>query len=227
MSRTISLRSLLTLLALGGLALVFPALGTAQAADCAGLSGTDLAQCTAAQQAGGGSQAPDESVSSDGTTGAGEGEEQQTGGSGGTEPDTDTETTGAGGGEGDQDSEQDQSGSGGGTQQNDSQSDEDGTVDQSAGTGGRTPPDVDCVADFDTREAAQEVLDADTNDPFILDADGDGVACENLPREGVVVVRRVARVELARTGPHALWIGLAGGLCLAGGVALRRGRTES
>jgi len=156
-------------------------------------------------------------------------ENQQGGGGGQPAPDPDPDTNGGGGtngGSGGQGTDQNQNGSGGGTQQNDSQSDPNGRVDQSAGTG-RTRTDLDCVADFDSQEAAQEVLDSDTNDPFLLDADGDGVACENLSRDGVVLVRRVARVELARTGPHALWIGLAGGLCLAGGLTLRRGHTDS
>lgn len=40
--------------------------------------------------------------------------------------------------------------------------------------------DLDC-ADFDTREEAQVVLDANPDDPNYLDGDGDGVACESLP----------------------------------------------
>jgi len=221
MSRTLSLRPLLTLLALAGLALVFPALVQAQAADCSGLSETDLVKCAQSQQADGGDE-PATDPDAAGGTDTGTDGSQQTGA--GEEPAPEPDS----GSDGTDEISQTQGGSGGGgTQQNDSQSDPDGEVDQSASTGGRTPPDVDCVADFDSREAAQEVLDADTNDPFLLDADGDGVACENLPREGVVIVRRVARVELARTGPQALWIGLAGGLCLAGGLTLRRGRTDS
>jgi hypothetical protein len=38
--------------------------------------------------------------------------------------------------------------------------------------------------DFDTQEEAQAVLDADPSDPNRLDADGDGVACEDLPSGG-------------------------------------------
>ncbi|QIN80339.1 hypothetical protein GBA65_19475 [Rubrobacter marinus] len=37
--------------------------------------------------------------------------------------------------------------------------------------------DLDCV-DFASREEAQAVLDADPGDPNALDADGDGLACE-------------------------------------------------
>lgn len=40
--------------------------------------------------------------------------------------------------------------------------------------------DLDC-ADFATQEEAQGVFDADTSDPNGLDADDDGVACEELP----------------------------------------------
>ena len=40
--------------------------------------------------------------------------------------------------------------------------------------------DLDC-ADFDTRAQAQAHLDAHPGDPDLLDADGDGLACETLP----------------------------------------------
>ena len=40
--------------------------------------------------------------------------------------------------------------------------------------------DLDC-ADFESREQAQAVLDADPSDPFRLDGDNDGAACESLP----------------------------------------------
>ncbi len=42
------------------------------------------------------------------------------------------------------------------------------------------PADRDC-AEFAHQEEAQGVLEADPSDPFGLDADGDGVACEDLP----------------------------------------------
>lgn len=45
---------------------------------------------------------------------------------------------------------------------------------------GETVDDVDC-SDFDTQEEAQAVLDADPTDPYGLDRDGDGLACETLP----------------------------------------------
>lgn len=44
--------------------------------------------------------------------------------------------------------------------------------------GGR---DLDC-ADFEDQAAAQEELGADARDPHHLDADRDGVACEELRR---------------------------------------------
>ncbi|MEE1941990.1 excalibur calcium-binding protein [Streptomyces sp. TRM 70361] len=44
-------------------------------------------------------------------------------------------------------------------------------------------PDLDC-ADFESREAAQRVLDGQDGDPYGLDADDDGRACEALPSEG-------------------------------------------
>jgi competence protein ComEC len=40
--------------------------------------------------------------------------------------------------------------------------------------------DLDC-ADFATQEEAQEVLEANPDDPNYLDGEGDGVACESLP----------------------------------------------
>ena len=43
--------------------------------------------------------------------------------------------------------------------------------------------DVDCI-DFATQPEAQAVLDQDPSDPNGLDADGDGVACEELPSGG-------------------------------------------
>lgn len=171
-------------------------------------SGTDGSGDTASGSGGDTTGEPDDGTSTDDGTTTGSGEDTTT--TGGTD-----ETTGG------QETDQDQTGSGG-VQQNDSQSDPSGEVNQTATTG-RTPDDLDCRADFDTQNAAQEVLDNDINDPFILDANNNGVACENLGRRfRRVVFTRVRRVELARTGPHALWIGLSGGLCLLGGMALRR-----
>ncbi len=40
--------------------------------------------------------------------------------------------------------------------------------------------DLNC-SDFATQEEAQEVLDANPNDPNYLDGEGDGIACESLP----------------------------------------------
>jgi endonuclease G len=50
---------------------------------------------------------------------------------------------------------------------------------------GNLPPctktDCDC-RDFATQEEAQKVLDTFPNDPYKLDGDGNGIACESLPR---------------------------------------------
>jgi Excalibur calcium-binding domain len=43
--------------------------------------------------------------------------------------------------------------------------------------------DVDCD-DFEYQEDAQAVLEEDPDDPNRLDADNDGVACEELPSRG-------------------------------------------
>jgi hypothetical protein len=42
--------------------------------------------------------------------------------------------------------------------------------------------DLDC-GDFDSQEAAQAVYEADRSDPNNLDGDGDGIACEDNPRD--------------------------------------------
>jgi len=47
-------------------------------------------------------------------------------------------------------------------------------------TGCPAADDQNC-SDFATQPDAQEVLDADRSDPYGLDVDGDGVACETLP----------------------------------------------
>ncbi|WP_231873127.1 MULTISPECIES: excalibur calcium-binding domain-containing protein [Kitasatospora] len=45
--------------------------------------------------------------------------------------------------------------------------------------------DVKNCSDFKTQPEAQAVLDADRSDPNNLDADHDGIACENLPAGAV------------------------------------------
>jgi hypothetical protein len=50
----------------------------------------------------------------------------------------------------------------------------------SGGSGGGGGGDLDC-ADFATQDEAQAVLDRDPSDPNRLDADNDGIPCENLP----------------------------------------------
>lgn len=42
------------------------------------------------------------------------------------------------------------------------------------------PGDLDC-SDFATQQEAQQTLEADPSDPYGLDGEGDGVACESLP----------------------------------------------
>lgn len=44
--------------------------------------------------------------------------------------------------------------------------------------------DLNCREDFEYQEDAQAVLDRDRSDPNNLDSNGDGVACETLPRRG-------------------------------------------
>ena len=44
-----------------------------------------------------------------------------------------------------------------------------------------TSSDCDC-SDFATQEEAQKVLDAFPDDPYRLDRDGNGIACESLAR---------------------------------------------
>jgi Excalibur calcium-binding domain len=56
--------------------------------------------------------------------------------------------------------------------------------------------DLDC-ADFQFQEDAQVVYDQDPSDPNGLDGDGDGVACEELPRRGTVAPAESAPPEPA------------------------------
>jgi hypothetical protein len=42
------------------------------------------------------------------------------------------------------------------------------------------PSDYDC-ADFEWQEEAQEFYESDDGDPYVLDGDDDGIACERLP----------------------------------------------
>ncbi len=50
---------------------------------------------------------------------------------------------------------------------------------------------IDCP-DFIYQEDAQAVLDNDRSDPHGLDADSDGIACEELPRRGAATGRTTA-----------------------------------
>jgi micrococcal nuclease len=52
---------------------------------------------------------------------------------------------------------------------------------QSASPGSEADRNLDC-ASFQTHEEAQRVLEQDPSDPNYLDGDGDGVACEDLPK---------------------------------------------
>ena len=51
------------------------------------------------------------------------------------------------------------------------------------GSGGDGDRDLDC-ADFASQEEAQAVFDRDPSDPNRLDADNDGIACEDYPYDG-------------------------------------------
>jgi len=53
----------------------------------------------------------------------------------------------------------------------------------SGGGGGGDDGELDC-ADFATQEEAQAELESDPSDPNGLDADNDGVPCEELPSDG-------------------------------------------
>lgn len=87
------------------------------------------------------------------------------------------------------------------------------SADFNAGTSqyGGGVSDIDC-SDV-TQARAQQILNANTNDPFALDTDNDGTACEGT---GFV------SVGLARTGLDAFPLALIGGACLLGGLLLRR-----
>jgi micrococcal nuclease len=52
---------------------------------------------------------------------------------------------------------------------------------QSTSPGSEVDSNLDC-ASFETHEEAQRVLEQDPSDPNYLDGDGDGVACEDLPK---------------------------------------------
>jgi hypothetical protein len=60
--------------------------------------------------------------------------------------------------------------------------------------------DLDC-ADFQFQEDAQAVLDQDPSDPNNLDADHDGVACEELPHRPTAAPSEPAPSEPAPTSP--------------------------
>ena len=80
--------------------------------------------------------------------------------------------------------------------------------------------DLDCV-DFATQEEAQAVYNQDLNDPNDLDQNGNGVACENLPKE------MPQQRPLPESGGPNLPMLLAGTLLSSSGilvlVVLRRG----
>ncbi len=50
-------------------------------------------------------------------------------------------------------------------------------------TSAASAQDLDC-SDFDSQDEAQAVLDADSDDPNLLDFDRDDIACESLPSSG-------------------------------------------
>ena len=82
--------------------------------------------------------------------------------------------------------------------------------------------DVDCPQ-FATQEEAQSFFDAEggpASDPHGLDADDDGIACEDLPSVAVIAA---GDGELAATGADPWALALLGGLLLSvGTVAYRR-----
>ena len=83
--------------------------------------------------------------------------------------------------------------------------------------------DVDCPQ-FATHEEAQAFFEAEggpASDPHGLDADDDGLACEDLPSEAAVIAPGDG--ELAATGADPWALALLGALLLsAGAVAYRR-----
>lgn len=106
-----------------------------------------------------------------------------------------------------------------------------------------TASDLDC-ADFASQAEAQATLDADPTDPNGLDADGDGIACEELfqsePTEpmtqytppdtnptaftetsGEEATGTTTTTQLPATGGLSLVL-LAGALLISAGLALRR-----
>lgn len=92
--------------------------------------------------------------------------------------------------------------------------------------------DLDC-ADFATQEEAQAEYDADPSDPHGLDADDDGVACEDLMPGGVEDddVTGADDDVLADTGatlPAATIPTLVSGVVLLGaGIGIHRRRKSS
>ncbi len=83
--------------------------------------------------------------------------------------------------------------------------------------------DINCDA-FTTHEEAQAFFEAEggpANDPHGLDADGDGLACEDLP--SAAAVAEGGTEELAATGADPWVLALLGALLLSvGAVAYRR-----
>ncbi len=58
-----------------------------------------------------------------------------------------------------------------------------------------TKTDCDC-SDFATQQEAQKVLDKFPNDPYRLDGDGDGIACESLPRGEKTTAEAIAAANI-------------------------------
>lgn len=89
---------------------------------------------------------------------------------------------------------------------------------------------LDCPG-FVFQEEAQAVLDSNRSDPHRLDADDDGLACENLRRRGQTVGTG-GRGELARTGWSTVRLATGAALAIAVGLlvvgaARHRSRTTS
>ncbi len=87
--------------------------------------------------------------------------------------------------------------------------------------------DVDCPQ-FGTQEEAQDFFEGEggpASDPYGLDSDGDGVACEDLPSEAAVIATGTG--ELAATGANPWLLALLGAVLLAVGAGAYRRSARS